>query len=137
MRTTLSQLGQWIPDSRITADVVIDGISTDSRRVASGSLFIALKGERFDAHRFLGDVAAAKAAAVMVEQVPESYPLPALVVDDTRCAMGQMAGGWRQQFDIPVIGVTGSNGKTTVKEMIASVLRCAFGEDGYLATAGN
>ena len=137
MRTTLSQLGQWIPDSHITADVVIDGISTDSRRVASGSLFIALKGERFDAHRFLGDVAAAKAAAVMVEQVPESYPLPALVVDDTRCAMGQMAGGWRQQFDIPVIGVTGSNGKTTVKEMIASVLRCAFGEDGYLATAGN
>ena len=138
MKATLSQIGQWISDSHITADAVIDGVSTDSRQVAPGSLFVALKGERFDAHRFLGDVAAAgKAAAVMVEQVPEGYPLPALVVHDTRQAMGEMAACWRRQFDIPVIGVTGSNGKTTVKEMIASILRSAFGEDGYLATAGN
>ena len=137
MKTTLSQLGKWIPDSRITADVVIDGVSTDSRQVASGSLFVALKGERFDAHRFLGDVAAGNAAAVMVEQVPEGYPLPALVVRDTRRAMGEMAACWRRQFDIPVIGVTGSNGKTTVKEMIASILRSAFGEEASLATAGN
>lgn len=138
MKTTLSQLGQWISGSRVTVDAVIDGVSTDSRQVAPGSLFVTLKGERFDAHRFLGDVAAAgNAAAVMVEQVPEGYPLPALVVRDTRQAMGEMATCWRRQFDIPVIGVTGSNGKTTVKEMIASVLRSAFTENGYLATAGN
>ena len=108
MKATLSQIGQWISDSHITADAVIDGVSTDSRQVVPGSLFVALKGERFDAHRFLGDVAAAgKAAAVMVEQVPEGYPLPALVVHDTRQAMGEMAACWRRQFDIPVIGVTG------------------------------
>lgn len=138
MKTTLSQLEQWIPGSRITADTVIDGVSTDSRQVVPGSLFVALKGERFDAHRFLGDVAAAgKAAAVMAEQAPEGYPLPVLVVRDTRRAMGEMAACWRRQFDIPVIGVTGSNGKTTVKEMIASILRSAFGKNAYLATAGN
>ena len=138
MKTTLSQLEQWIPGSRITADTVIDGVSTDSRQVVPGSLFVALKGERFDAHRFLGDVAAAgKAAAVMAEQAPEGYPLPVLVVRDTRHAMGEMAACWRRQFDIPVIGVTGSNGKTTVKEMIASILRSAFGKNAYLATAGN
>jgi UDP-N-acetylmuramoyl-tripeptide--D-alanyl-D-alanine ligase len=76
-------------------------------------------------------------AAVVVEKLPENFPLPALVVPDTLAALGRIGNVWRSQFDIPVIGVTGSNGKTTVKEMIASILAAAFGEEARLATQGN
>jgi UDP-N-acetylmuramoyl-tripeptide--D-alanyl-D-alanine ligase len=72
-----------------------------------------------------------------VEQLPEGWTLPALVVPDTLVALGQIANYWRSQFAMPVIAVTGSNGKTTVKEMIASVLAAAHGEEGRLATRGN
>ena len=137
MKTTLSQIGQWVPGSRITADTVFEGVSTDSRHVKPGNLFIALKGENFDAHRFLKELVDKKVAAVLVERVPENYPLPAMIVPDTRLAMGQIAQNWRNGFRIPVVGVTGSNGKTTVKEMIASVFKAAFGEENCLATAGN
>jgi UDP-N-acetylmuramoyl-tripeptide--D-alanyl-D-alanine ligase len=74
---------------------------------------------------------------VLAEKVPQAYPLPALLVPDTRVALGEIAAYWRRQFAIPVIGVTGSNGKTTVKEMIASILTAEFGCDNYLATRGN
>lgn len=136
MKVLLSQLAQWLPDSRMTGDTVFDGISTDSRNIQAGNLFIALNGENFDAHQFLMDVVAKKAAAVLVERLPENYPLPALLVEDTRQAMGNIAMNWRKQFGIPVVGVTGSNGKTTVKEMIASVFRAAWG-DACLSTSGN
>jgi UDP-N-acetylmuramoyl-tripeptide--D-alanyl-D-alanine ligase len=96
-----------------------------------------LHGERFDAHDFLGDVAARGVAAVVVERLPQDLTVPALVVPDTRIALGEIAAGWRRQFALPVIGVTGSNGKTTVKEMIASILAAAFGADSTLATRGN
>ena len=102
-----------------------------------GSLFVALRGERFDAHDFLAEVATSGAAAVLAEKVPPAYPLPALLVPDTRGALGEIAAYWRRQFAIPVIGVTGSNGKTTVKEMIACILAAEFGCDNYLATRGN
>lgn len=98
---------------------------------------MALRGERFDAHDFLAEVATSGAAAVLAEKVPQEYPLPALLVPDTRVALGEIAAYWRRQFAIPVIGVTGSNGKTTVKEMIASILAAEFGADNYLATRGN
>lgn len=137
MRTTLSQLARWLEGSKVTVDTVFDGISTDSRQIRPGSLFIALKGEIFDAHRFLADVAGSGASAVLVERLPEHYPLPALVVKNTRLAMGSIAMNWRRQFKIPVVGVTGSNGKTTVKEMVASVFRAAYGDGAYLATSGN
>ena len=137
MKTTLSQLVQWVPGSRMIADAVFDGVSTDSRQVQSGNLFIALNGENFDAHRFLEDVVDKGASAVLVERFPENYPLPALVVANTRLAMGDIARYWRKQFRIPVVGVTGSNGKTTVKEMIASVFRTAYGENACLSTPGN
>ena len=136
MKTTLSQIRQWVRGSRITADTLFEGISTDSRHVQPGNLFIALKGENFDAHQFLAELADKKVAAVLVERVPENYPLPAVIVPDTRLAMGQIAQNWRSRFGIPVVGVTGSNGKTTVKEMIASIFRTAWGEN-CLATSGN
>jgi UDP-N-acetylmuramoyl-tripeptide--D-alanyl-D-alanine ligase len=139
MKASLNQLQQWVANSRIAnaaGEVSIDGVSTDSRNVAAHNLFVALRGERFDAHDFLNDVAARGVAAVVVERVPDGLNVPMLVVPDTRMALAEMARHWRAQFTMPVIGVTGSNGKTTVKEMISSILAAAFGEQ-YLATRGN
>ncbi|MFM2108790.1 MAG: UDP-N-acetylmuramoyl-tripeptide--D-alanyl-D-alanine ligase, partial [Pseudomonadota bacterium] len=88
-------------------------------------------------HDFIADVAALGAAAVVVERLPDGLPIPALIVPDTRYALGQIAQLWRKRFTMPLIGVTGSNGKTTVKEMIAAILSAAFGTDHFLATRGN
>lgn len=137
MHASLSELVSHIPDARITAPAVFNGVTTNSKKVAKDNLFVALRGERFDAHDFLHEVVAQGASAVVVEHIPEGLTVPALVVPDTRYALGQIAHAWRQTFSIPVIGVTGSNGKTTVKEMIASILSVAFGEKNYLSTQGN
>ncbi len=101
------------------------GVSTDSRTVAAGDLFVALRGERFDAHLFLPDVLARKAAGVVVDvhhadQVPPG--VASLVVEDTARALQELAARYRRKFDLPVIAVGGSNGKTTTKEMIVRVL---------------
>ena len=149
MRATIAQILPAIAGARTVncaasgfagdyADsLAFDGVSTDSRSVAAGALFVALRGEVFDAHDFLPQVANKDVAAVVVEELPEGWKLPAIVVPDTLVALGQIANWWRKQFALPVIGVTGSNGKTTVKEMIASILAAAHGEDGRLATRGN
>ncbi|MCC2971537.1 UDP-N-acetylmuramoyl-tripeptide--D-alanyl-D-alanine ligase [Massilia sp. IC2-476] len=138
MRATLAQLVQAIPGARLVGgEVAFEGVSTDSRTAPAGALFVALKGETFDAHNFLDQVAARGVAAVVVHQLPDGWTLPAIVVPDTLAALGRIANFWRTQFEIPVIGVTGSNGKTTVKEMISSILAAAFGEDTRLATQGN
>ncbi|MDY7546491.1 UDP-N-acetylmuramoyl-tripeptide--D-alanyl-D-alanine ligase [Glaciimonas sp. CA11.2] len=118
-------------------DIAITGLTTDSRAVVPGNLFVALRGERFDAHDFLDQVIAQGAAALIVERAPTNLSVPALIVADTRNALGAIANGWRRQFSLPLIAVTGSNGKTTVKEMIAAILAAAFGVDGYLSTRGN
>ena len=118
-------------------DVTFTGVSTDSRTLGKGDLFVALRGERFDGHDFLKSVAA-KAAAIMVDSAYRGeYPLPALVVGDTRRSLGDLARYWRARFAPALVAVTGSNGKTTVKEMLASVLRRHAGEAAVLATRGN
>ena len=138
MRCTLAQLVTAIPGAQLVGgDAAFDGVSTDSRTVAAGALFVALRGETFDAHAFLEQVASRGVAAVVVHAVPEGWTLPAIVVPDTLVALGRIANAWRTHFAIPVIGVTGSNGKTTVKEMISSILAAAFGDDARLATQGN
>lgn len=138
MRGTLAQLVAAIPGARLVgADVAFGGVSTDSRKVDAGALFVALRGESFDAHDFLDQVAARDVAAVVASALPEGWTLPAIVVPDTLVALGRIAHAWRTGFDLPVIGVTGSNGKTTVKEMIASILAAAVGEEARLATQGN
>jgi UDP-N-acetylmuramoyl-tripeptide--D-alanyl-D-alanine ligase len=137
MRGSLAQLLAALPDGRMTADAAFEGVSTDSRSVAAGSLFVALRGEVFDAHAFLDALPAKNVAAVVVDSLPNGYPLPAIVVPDTLAALGRIGNAWRRTFDIPVIGVTGSNGKTTVKEMIAAILAAQFGVDARLATQGN
>ena len=125
------------------ADALFTGVSTDSRSIKEGDLFVALRGERFDGHDFLAAAAAAKAGAAMVDSnYRGQYPLPALVVDDTRRALGDLARYWRARFAPALLAVTGSNGKTTVKEMLAAVLRCeaegkALGEAAVLPTRGN
>jgi len=137
MRGSLAQLMLSLDGARMTRDVSFEGVSTDSRQAAPGALFVALRGETFDAHDFLDQVAARGVAAVVVERLPAGFPLPAIVVPDTLAALGSIGNAWRSQFRIPVIGVTGSNGKTTVKEMIAAILAAAFGPDARLATQGN
>jgi UDP-N-acetylmuramoyl-tripeptide--D-alanyl-D-alanine ligase len=104
----------------------VKNVCTDSRAARAGDLFFAIPGERFDGHAFLDDVAARGAVAVVVEQkkVPARLPdCAVLVVDDARAALGRLAAAYRREFDLPVIAVGGSNGKTTTKELIASVLR--------------
>ncbi len=121
--------------------VEVHGITTDSRAVVAGNLFVALRGEHFDAHDFVAATAAQGAAAVIVErpltELATELAIPMLVVPNTRIALGTIARYWRQQFVLPLIGVTGSNGKTTVKEMIAAILSAAYGAKAYLATQGN
>jgi UDP-N-acetylmuramoyl-tripeptide--D-alanyl-D-alanine ligase len=137
MQGSLQQLTASIDGARMTRNAAFEGVSTDSRQAAPGALFVALRGDTFDAHDFLDQVAARGVAAVVVEQLPDNFPLPALVVPDTLAALGRIGNVWRSRFGMPVIGVTGSNGKTTVKEMIAAILAAAFGEEARLATQGN
>jgi UDP-N-acetylmuramoyl-tripeptide--D-alanyl-D-alanine ligase len=113
------------------------GVSTDSRSVKRGMLFVALRGEKCDGHRFLADAAAQGAAGLVVDrkgadQAPRTLPL--LVVEDTAAALAALARQHRDRFDIPVIAVGGSNGKTTTKEMIACLLATRY---TVLATQGN
>jgi len=119
----------------------ISGVSTDSRSVAAGQLFVPLKGERFDGHAFLAAVAAngvtAALAATSERQNPTLRDLQGMTlifVEDTLRALGDLAAAWRSRFDIPLIGVTGSNGKTTTKEMLAAILSLT---GPGLKTAGN
>ena len=116
------------------------GVSTDSRKVESGELYIALHGDVFDGHEFIVAAKARGAVAAVVDSIePNSLQeinLPLLVVADTRLALGMLAADWRAQFTLPLIAVTGSNGKTTSKEMLASILKVAHG-DAVLATQGN
>ena len=120
--------------------VTFSGVSTDSRSIASGELFIALRGDHFDGHDFIAAAKARGACAAMVDargaETLVDAGLPLLVVENTRLALGALAAFWRRRFAIPVIAVTGSNGKTTSKEMITSIMKAAFGEN-VLATQGN
>ncbi|SOZ36136.1 UDP-N-acetylmuramoyl-tripeptide--D-alanyl-D-alanine ligase [Cupriavidus neocaledonicus] len=136
--TTLQQAAGWIAGARICGDgaVPFARVHTDSRSVEPGDLFVALRGERFDAHDFIADVVARGAAAVLVSREVDAA-VPAIVAPDTRIALGELGAGWRRQFTLPAVAVTGSNGKTTVKEMIAAIFAAAVGEDQRLATGGN
>lgn len=124
----------------IGEDVVVHCVGTDSRNIEKQQLFVALKGEHFDGHCYAAQALASGAACVMVQQEFAELDAieSAIVVEDTYAALGQLANYWRAQFTLPVVGVTGSNGKTTVKEMLASILSVAAnGSANVLATLGN
>jgi UDP-N-acetylmuramoyl-tripeptide--D-alanyl-D-alanine ligase len=136
----LSQAAQALGARMVGAEAEFASVSTDSRKIEPGCLFIALRGEHFDGARFVEAAARDGATAAMINA--DSYDghaaCPLLLVDDTRLALGRLAAHWRGGFDIPVVGLTGSNGKTTVKEMLASILGAHAGSaDAVLATQGN
>ncbi|HEY4414688.1 MAG TPA: UDP-N-acetylmuramoyl-tripeptide--D-alanyl-D-alanine ligase [Verrucomicrobiae bacterium] len=111
------------------AETLFGNVCTDSRAAQAGDLFFAIAGEKFDGHDFINEVAGKKVAAVVVARKKVPVPLPpcaVLIVEDVRLALGQLAAAYRQAFDLPVIAVGGSNGKTTTKELVASVLRRKF-----------
>jgi UDP-N-acetylmuramoyl-tripeptide--D-alanyl-D-alanine ligase len=139
MMMTLHQAASAIAARTLGADAGFSGVSTDSRSIAPGELFVALKGEHFDGHAYVTEVLARGAAGAMVNQDFAADPdLPLICVTDTRLALGALAARWRERFAIPLIGITGSNGKTTVKEMCAAILRAQYGgADSVLATIGN
>src|SRR5436305_80397 len=119
-------------------DAYFDGVSTDSRTIGRGALFVALRGERFDGHEFLDAAATRGAAVALVDRnYAGAFPLPVIIVEDTKQALGELARQWRARFSPALVAVTGSNGKTTVKEMLASILRSHAGERAVLATSGN
>ena len=138
MNLSLKQITQWLTSAQLHGDahLTVQRVNTDSRTCQAGDLFVALKGERFDANDFLPQVAANGASAALAHHGLDAAKLAGVQVPDTRMALGQLAKGWRRQFNLPVIAVTGSNGKTTVTQMIASILRAGFGDDA-LATQGN
>lgn len=104
------------------ARVVVTGISTDSRKVQAGELFVPLRGEKFDGHDFLVQAVRRGAAACLSEEVIAGFPVPVIQVNDTLRALGDLAAACRGEFDGPVTAVTGSSGKTTTKEMLAAIL---------------
>ncbi|MFM2407999.1 MAG: hypothetical protein RL358_741 [Pseudomonadota bacterium] len=139
----LSQIAAALDAQLIGADVAFSSVNTDSRKIVVGDLFIALRGEKFDGAEYVLSSLKMGALAAIVNQhsyaalradLPENAGL--LLVTDTRIALGKLAAFWRAQFDIPLVAITGSNGKTTVKEMLAAILREHAG-DAVLATQGN
>jgi len=129
----LSQVAHAVSGQQIGADVMLRNISINTRDECHGRLFVALKGDNFDAHQFVSQAEHAGAGALMVEQEVETS-LPTVTVKSTHQALADLASWWRSQFVLPVVGVTGSVGKTTVKEMLA----CIFAEFGRgVVTKGN
>jgi UDP-N-acetylmuramoyl-tripeptide--D-alanyl-D-alanine ligase len=120
------------------ADAEVLRVSTDSRAIRPGDLFIALRGEKFDGGAFAAQALRQGAAGVVLDAAQAPEISAAIRVGDTRLALGQLAAAWRQRFAIPVVAITGSNGKTTVKEMLAAILRVEAGtDDAVLSTEGN
>jgi len=138
LNITLGQLHAWLPQSRLIGDAhaVCSRLHTDTRTLGQGDLFVALKGDRFDGHDFLAQLKGLGVSAAIATHGLQAAGLMGLEVNDTRQALGRIAQAWRAQFSLPLIAVTGSNGKTTVTQMIASILHAWQGKDA-LATQGN
>lgn len=137
MMMHLSEAAKAIHATRVGADVEFDCVGSDSRNITTGQLFVALKGANFDGNAFAAEALKKGAAAVMLSDASVAVE-PALVVQDTRLALGELAKYWRGKFNAPVVAITGSNGKTTTKEMLTAILSVAAqGADKVHATYGN
>lgn len=133
IQSTLAHAAESMHGTLHGSDTRFHGVSTDTRTLSSGELFVALQGPNFDGAAFLKQAAERQAAAAVVAE-PVETGIPSITVDDTRLALGRLAAGWRRQMPATVVGITGSNGKTTLKELIAS---CLSQSDKTLATHGN
>ncbi|MDD2712070.1 MAG: UDP-N-acetylmuramoyl-tripeptide--D-alanyl-D-alanine ligase [Simplicispira sp.] len=138
LQQALGFIQQRIPQACLvgSGSTAVARVHTDTRSVQPGDLFVALQGERFDAHQFLPQARQAGAVAAIAHGGLQEADLAGIEVPDTLLALGALAAGWRAQFDLPLIGVTGSNGKTTVTQMLASILAAHAGA-AALATQGN
>lgn len=134
----LSMVAAAVGGTLVGRDAEFDAVSTDTRSLQPGELFFALRGARSDGTAFIAGAARLGAAGAVVS-ARQPCDLPQIEVADTRRALGELAHAWRQRFDIPLIGITGSNGKTTTKEMTAAIMRAALGGtvDPLLVTWGN
>ncbi len=130
---SLKQLAQAVHGQQHGEDVTFQGVSTDTRSLGNGELFVALVGEHFDGHQFLNEASGKGAAAALISHFVAT-DLPVVIVEDTTAGLGRLGAYWRRQFDVPLIAVTGSNGKTSVKEMIGAILRQ---HQACLVSAGN
>jgi UDP-N-acetylmuramoyl-tripeptide--D-alanyl-D-alanine ligase len=137
MMFALHEAAQWV-GGKVVGDPSVQAlrVHSDTRSLQPGDLFVALHGERFDANDFIADAQARGAVAALAHRGRIPAGFNGIEVDDTRIALGRLAKAWRSRFVIPVIAVTGSNGKTTVTQMIAAILRAWHG-DAALATQGN
>ena len=140
---TLQQALPWLNQAQLVGEgaVAFQRVHTDTRSIEPGDLFVALRGERFDANDFLLEAKAKGAVAAICQGEAaaarlQEAGLPGLVVTDAKLALAALATGWRAQFKLPLIAVTGSNGKTTVTQMVAAILR-AYLPQAFLATQGN
>ena len=135
---SLDDILGWLPAGRRVGNGNVDAlrVHTDTRSLQPGDLFVALKGEHFDAHEFLHQARVDGAVAAIAQHGLAEAGFVGIEVADTRLALGQIAAGWRSQFSLPLIAVTGSNGKTTVTQMIAAILR-SWKQKAAFATEGN
>ncbi len=137
---TLQQAQALLPGSLLVGcrgSTVFERVHSDTRTLRAGDLFVALRGDTFDGHTFLASAQQAGAVAALAERgLGTAAGLPGLQVADPLAALQQLAAEWRLMFSLPLVAVTGSNGKTTVTQMLAGILRAAFGEAGF-ATQGN
>lgn len=133
----LTELQAPLAADLLGEDVQVQRVHTDTRTLQVGDLFVALQGEKFDGHEYLAAAEQAGAVAAVVDTWQEDSDLPQLIVADTRLALGQLGALNRQAFQGKLVALTGSSGKTTVKEMLASIGRVAVGEQAVLATRGN
>lgn len=137
IKMTLAEAARILGLNDGSPDVEFSGISIDTRTIQSGNLFVAIPGERVDGHDYTDEARLKGAVAAMVNHTVTTN-VPQLIVSDTTLALGKLGAAWRNQFDIPFIAVTGSNGKTTTKNMLASIMKAACGgrEEQVLATKG-
>lgn len=133
---SLSTLSAVLGSDFFGKDALFTGVEIDSRKIQPKNLFVALCGKNFDGHDFIADAVSRGAAAVLVSR-EININIPQIIMPDTEKALGKLSQYWRDNFAIPFVAVTGSNGKTTVKNMIASIFKIAYGEENYLATQGN
>jgi UDP-N-acetylmuramoyl-tripeptide--D-alanyl-D-alanine ligase len=134
MRLLLSEICGWVGGELIGDDVTVSSVSIDTRTIQPGALYIAIKGHTFDGNDFVDQAEQGGAAAALVHK-GVTATLPHITVTDTRLALAELAGAWRQRMPASIVGVTGSNGKTTVKEMVAAIL--SANSDNVLYTQGN
>jgi UDP-N-acetylmuramoyl-tripeptide--D-alanyl-D-alanine ligase len=138
MKFTARDVLNWLQVGELygVGNETFTGVGTDTRNLPAGCLFVPIRGENFDGHAFVDQALRDGAAGVLFED-HDRLISPSFRVPDSRRALGEIARGWRNRFDLPLTAITGSNGKTTVKEMVAAIMAAAVGEPARLATRGN